>query len=127
MCRKTKEKGSGLSWIQSNKFSDHYWLEGGKNSCVANGKANAAGKRWIFSAEIVFFTFMAKIKQLEIYYYGGQQNMYSVNPLTPMTDEDWISPYNINTISSTLVMRVKKSINQGIISWSNTQFSELIL
>ena len=70
---------------------------------------------------------MAKIKQLEIYYYGGKQNMYSVNPLTPMTDEDWISPYNINTISSTLVMRVKKSINQGIISWSNTQFSELIL
>ena len=34
-----------------------------------------------------------------------------VNPLTPMTDQDRISPYNINTISSRQVMRINKNIN----------------
>ena len=29
-------------------------------------------------------------------------------PLTPMSDQDRISPYNINTISSRQVMRIKK-------------------
>ena len=48
-----------------------------------------------------------------------------VNPLTPMSDEDRISPYNINTISSRQVVRIKKYINLGIISRSNTKFSEL--
>ena len=33
-----------------------------------------------------------------------------------MSDQDGISPYNINTISSRQVMRMKKNINQGIIS-----------
>ena len=47
------------------------------------------------------------------------------NLLTPMTDQDRISHYNINTISTTWVMRMKKNINLGIISWSNTKFSEL--
>ena len=32
----------------------------------------------------------------------------SVNPLTPMSDQDRISPYNINTISTRYVMRIKK-------------------
>ena len=35
----------------------------------------------------------------------------ALNPLTPMSDQDRISPYNINTISSRQVMRIKKSIN----------------
>ena len=42
-----------------------------------------------------------------------------------MSDQDKISPYNIDTISSRQVMRIKKNINQGIISWSNTKFSKL--
>ena len=33
------------------------------------------------------------------------------NPLTPMSDQDRISPNNINTISSRKVTRIKKSIN----------------
>ena len=47
------------------------------------------------------------------------------NTLTPMSDQDKISPYNIDTISSRQVMRIKKNINQGIVSWSNTKFSKL--
>ena len=33
-----------------------------------------------------------------------------VNPLTPMSDQDRISPYNINTMASRQVMRIKKKI-----------------
>ena len=40
----------------------------------------------------------------------------SLNPLTPMGDQDRISPYNTNTISTRYVMRIKKNINLGIIN-----------
>ena len=33
-----------------------------------------------------------------------------------MSDQDKISPYNINTISSMQVMRIKKNNSKGIIS-----------
>ena len=33
------------------------------------------------------------------------------NPLTPMSDQDRISPYKINTISSRQVMRLKENMN----------------
>ena len=35
----------------------------------------------------------------------------NLNPLTPISDQDRISPYNINTISSRKVLRIKKNIN----------------
>ena len=50
-----------------------------------------------------------------------------INPLTPRSDQDRISPYNTNTISTRQVMRVKETINLEIISWSNTKFFELTL
>ena len=50
-----------------------------------------------------------------------------LNPLIPMSDQDRISPYNINTISGRQVMRIKKNINWGNTSWSNTKFSKLKL
>ena len=53
--------------------------------------------------------------------------LYHVNPLTPTSDQDRISPDKINTISTRWVMRIRKNINLGIISWSNTKFSELSL
>ena len=37
-----------------------------------------------------------------------------INPLTPVGDQDRISPYYINTISCRQVMRLKKNINDGI-------------
>ena len=33
------------------------------------------------------------------------------NPLTPMSDQDRISPYNVNTISRRKVTRMKKNIS----------------
>ena len=35
---------------------------------------------------------------------------------TPMSDQERISPHNINTISSRQVMRIKKNINKETIS-----------
>ena len=37
-----------------------------------------------------------------------------LNPLTPMSDQDRISPYNINTISISQVMRIMKNISLRI-------------
>ena len=48
-----------------------------------------------------------------------------VNLLTLMSDQERISPYNINTTSRRYVMRIKEIINKGIDRWSNTKFSEL--
>ena len=36
---------------------------------------------------------------------------FVIKPSTPMSDQDRISPYNIKTISSKQVMRIKKNIN----------------
>ena len=41
---------------------------------------------------------------------------HGINPFTLTSDQDRISPYNINTISTSQVMRMKKNINYGIIS-----------
>ena len=43
-----------------------------------------------------------------------------------MTDQqEVISPDSMDTISSRQVTRIKKNIDYGIISWSNTKFSNL--
>ena len=60
---------------------------------------------------IILLTDIPGNKQLQ-----GQDNSKSFNPLTPMSDQDRISPYNISTISSRQVMRIKKNINIGITS-----------
>ena len=47
-----------------------------------------------------------------------------MNLLIPMSDQDIISLYQINTTSNRQVMRIKKNISVWIISWFNTKFSE---
>ena len=47
--------------------------------------------------------------------YSFKEERAFFNLLTTMSDQDRISPYNINTISRQ-VIRIKKNINQGIIS-----------
>ena len=41
-----------------------------------------------------------------------KEKLDASHPLTPMSDQDKISPYNINTISSRQVMRIKKNIQE---------------
>ena len=47
---------------------------------------------------------------------GAYELKQPVNPLTPTSDQDRSSPNNINTISTRKVMRIKNTINLGIIS-----------
>ena len=49
------------------------------------------------------------------------------NLFPSVSDQDRISRYNSNTISSRQVMRIKTNMNKGIVSWSNTKFSKLTL
>ena len=65
--------------------------------------------------------------KLPIFYFEVPLDNYDVNALTPMSNWDRISPYNINAISTRQVMRIKKTINFGTISRSNTKFSDLTL
>ena len=65
------------------------------------------------------------LEELQQCYYNFLQNWDCVNPFATTSDQERISPYNINTISSRQVMRIEKNINYGIICWSNTKFSEL--
>lgn len=44
----------------------------------------------------------------------SQQEIEVGSALTPMTDQDIISPGNINTLSHKQVMRITKNINQVI-------------
>ena len=48
-----------------------------------------------------------------------------VEGLIATSDQDRISPYNINAILSIELMRGKRNINKGITSSSNTKFSKL--
>ena len=43
-----------------------------------------------------------------------RQKQLTVNPLTPVRDQDRISPYYIYTASCRQVMRIKKNTNHGI-------------
>ena len=64
---------------------------------------------------------VSKIKKFQ------SELLISVNPLTPMSDQNRISPYNINTKPTRWVTRIKKNIKLGIISSSNNKFSALAL
>ena len=66
-----------------------------------------------------------KFKILTSYSFKRDLFSHFINPFTPTSDQDRISPYNITTISSRQVMKIEKNINPGIISGSNTKFSEL--
>ena len=48
-----------------------------------------------------------------------------INPLTLRSDQDRISPYNINSMSRRQVIRIKRNISRAINSWSNTKISKL--
>ena len=47
----------------------------------------------------------------------------TINSSTPRSDQDRISPYNINTMSRRRVIRIKENISWASISWSNTKLS----
>ena len=57
---------------------------------------------------------------------GGEGvNGIGLYPLTPVSDQDRISPYYIYAISCRQVVRIKKNINYGITDWSDTKVFKL--
>ena len=54
---------------------------------------------------------MYNILRIQLELQSGGETKGSFNPLTPMSDQDRISPNNINTTSNRQVMRIKKNIS----------------
>ena len=52
----------------------------------------------------------------QVVHLGLKKDNNTFNPLTPMCDQDRISPYFIYIISYRQVIRIKKNINYGIIN-----------
>ena len=71
----------------------------------------------------VFYNITMQWKVLSIQLITPKGNLPYI--LIPISDQDRISPHNINTISSKQVTRMKKNLYKGIISWSNTKVSQL--
>ena len=86
--------------------------------CLKNTPLNNPQFSWTFDLNIYFYNQRKDDRKLTV-----EGRLF--NPLTPMSDQDRVSPYNIGTISTRKVMRIKKNINYEIISWSNTKFFKL--
>ena len=54
---------------------------------------------------------MYNVLRIQLELQSGGETKGSFNPLTPMSDQDRISPNNINTTSNRQVMRIKKNIS----------------
>ena len=65
---------------------------------------------------LVGITVSEVLVMAEITCNGTKKKDMLFNLLSPMSDQDRISPYNVITISSRQVMRIKKNIDKGIIS-----------
>ena len=65
---------------------------------------------------LVGITISEVLVMAEITFNGTKKKDMLFNLLSPMSDQDRISPYNVITISSRQVMRIKKNIDKGIIS-----------
>ena len=57
---------------------------------------------------------------------SGRKIIKTISSFALIRDQNRFSHCNINTISSRQVMKIKKNINHGIISRSNTDLPELI-
>ena len=60
---------------------------------------------WLVGITVSELLVMAKITC------NGTKRNTLFNPLSPMSDQNRISPYNVITISSRQVIRIKKNIN----------------
>ena len=50
-----------------------------------------------------------------------------INPLRPKSDQHEISPYNINALENTVVMRIEVKIREDDSNWYFNKFSPLLL
>ena len=60
---------------------------------------------------ILFLIISPQVNGVKESYFITHSPLTTLNPLASMSDQDRLSPYNINTISTRRVMRIKKTIN----------------
>ena len=60
---------------------------------------------------ILFLIISPQVNSVKESYFITHSLLTTLNPLAPMSDQDRLSPYNVNTISTRQVMRIKKTIN----------------
>ena len=82
----------------SRRKQQHHWFK----------KINKREKKENFV--LVGITVSEVLVMAKITCNGTKRNML-FNPLSPMSDQNRISPYNVITISSRQVMRIKRNIN----------------
>ena len=54
-------------------------------------------------------------------------DVMQINPLSPNSDQQQVSPNDIHTLAREKVMRINKMITKEKILWSFIKFSQLIL
>ena len=116
--RSPSKSPKGVHSDNSGKCQDYIFQIGcGRKVAVLKGLCFILHPHWrqkVLSLEITFDAFMT---------------IFSLHPLTPMSDQDRISPYNINTMSIRRQCQRweerKHDINLRISSWSSSRFSEL--
>ena len=64
----------------------------------------------------IFLANASSFKRFLTVFLWSEQLCMLLDNLIPMSDQDRISPHNINTVSTEQVMRVKKNINLGILN-----------
>ena len=112
---RTKRKGYQLKrkWVEERKWNSFFWLR--------NHAAYMAERNWgrinSTSCKYLCIVLIVLIREHVLW--------QVLKPLALMGDQERISPYNINTISTRQLLRIKENINLRIIRWSITKFSKL--
>ena len=90
-----------------NQRIEGWWVFCKRNSCFKASRKRLEHERsaWVLELPLKCFTTNRTLSRLLYSFY----NKESIYPLTPLSDQDRISPNNISTISTRQVMRLKKS------------------
>ena len=75
---------------------------------LATTLENVSNRKETFLISIIVCSFFCQFKELVENY---PISLSQCKPLTPISDQDKISPHNIKTISSRQVMTIKKNFN----------------
>ena len=83
-------------------------------------------------ANCKLFSFVALLIIVFVTRYGLKMTpkphiIIELNPFTHISDQERISPYNVYTLTSRQVMRIKKNAIRGlVVNLTNTKFSRLV-
>ena len=79
----------------------------------------------IYTLEILLPRKKSKV-QMSLFQIHNIRSRCSFNPLSPKSDQHQISPWNINVLSNTLIMRITDMITHHEFAWYFINFSPLL-